>query len=84
MSLFAGRTGQAHGIRTKSRVRWRSGSFLVPATTASIGFKDRPISLSKDATSAGANWPRITFTIAGTYSYHCNIHSFMTGQVIVG
>ena len=23
-----------------------------------------------------------TFTTAGTYSYHCNIHSFMTGQVI--
>jgi plastocyanin len=24
-----------------------------------------------------------TFTKAGTYSYHCNIHSFMTGSVVV-
>src|SRR5215471_13182038 len=32
--------------------------------------------------AAGSNYSR-TFTVAGTYNYHCTIHAGMNGKVIV-
>lgn len=32
--------------------------------------------------SSGSSWP-YTFPAAGTYTYHCKIHTYMTGSVVV-
>lgn len=41
-----------------------------------------PVSFDSGNLSQGQTW-QFTFENAGTYPYHCSIHSYMTGTVIV-
>jgi plastocyanin len=42
-----------------------------------------PMPFDTDSIAAGAT-KAITFERAGTYTYHCSFHPFMTGTVVVG
>ncbi|HEY3933344.1 MAG TPA: plastocyanin/azurin family copper-binding protein [Gemmatimonadales bacterium] len=43
-----------------------------PDNIATVNSPDANVSVSR------------TFTTAGTYTYHCSVHTFMTGTVVVG
>jgi plastocyanin len=40
------------------------------------------VAFDTDRLDEGASG-KVTFTKAGTYAYHCNIHASMTGTIVV-
>ncbi len=58
-------------------VEWKNTATV----THTVTFDSDP-SLSDAALAASGTW-QVKFTAAGTYQYHCTIHSQMTGSVTV-
>jgi plastocyanin len=56
-------------------VKWRNTSFFTHTTTSNTGLWNKTV-------SPGTAFSR-TFSKAGTFRYHCKIHSGMTGTVVV-
>jgi plastocyanin len=56
-------------------VKWKNTSFFAHTTTSNTGLWNKTV-------LSGAAFSR-TFTRAGTFKYHCNIHTGMTGTVVV-
>ncbi len=63
-------------IAAGTTVRWSNRDPLTHTVTANDG------SFSSPFLYKGHAWSRV-FRKPGTYAYHCKIHSFMTGTVIV-
>jgi plastocyanin len=63
-------------VSVGTTVTW---TWAATAATHNVTFADGVASGDK---GAGANYTR-TFSTAGTYNYHCTLHSVMTGSVIV-
>jgi plastocyanin len=59
-----------------TRIRWVNRGLASHTTTANSGAWDSGLVASGDA------WAR-TFRKAGTFRYHCTLHSAMTGVVVV-
>ncbi len=56
-------------------VSWHNGSFVTHTTTSNTGLWSARVAPGGDF--------RRTFTRAGTFRYHCTIHSGMTGTIVV-
>jgi plastocyanin len=64
-------------VRVGTRVTWTNRQADIQHTvTAGDG------SFGSDPLSTGASFSHV-FTVAGTYAYHCSIHTDMTGTVTV-
>lgn len=59
-------------------VRWTNDGVKTHTTTG-----DAPLSLWNSGNLASGATFRVTLVAAGAYTYHCTIHSFMTGTVKV-
>jgi plastocyanin len=61
-------------------VTWKNNDMMTHTATAdnASAFQFDTGNIGPGATSSG-----ITFTQAGTFAYHCRIHSFMHGTIIV-
>jgi plastocyanin len=58
-------------------VTWTNGSDAPHTVTSDSGTE-----LASDTLAAGATFDH-TFAAAGTFTYHCKIHSYMTAKVVV-
>jgi plastocyanin len=66
----------AQGEAVRVEVRWTNAGSSTHTVTADRGaFNSGPV--ARGATFA------FTFTSAGTFDYHCEIHSTMKGQVVI-
>ncbi|MBV9444426.1 MAG: cupredoxin family copper-binding protein [Streptosporangiaceae bacterium] len=63
-------------IKAGTTVHWKNGDAEAHTVTSDSGAFDSPV------LQPGASYSH-TFTKPGTYSYHCTIHPFMTGKVVV-
>jgi plastocyanin len=63
-------------IRVGDRVTWTNADAFSHTTTSDTGVWDSGVIRAGGAAT-------ITFTTAGTFAYHCSIHSFMKGTVVV-
>lgn len=90
--------GLAPGIAQAANVvKAKSSTFVPDSITIPAGARVKwrnPSTRSHTVTSTSSNWSKnsnlnpgnsttFTFNQTGTYSYKCNIHSGMTGKVIV-
>jgi len=58
-------------------------TFTIGSVAHTVTFDDRNAATPNDiADNANVSIQR-TFNTAGTYNYHCTIHPFMTGKVVV-
>ena len=58
-------------------------TFAIGSVAHTVTFDDRNAATPNDiADNANVSIQR-TFSTAGTYNYHCTIHPFMTGKVVV-
>jgi amicyanin len=63
-------------IARGTTVHWTNQDSEAHTVTSDTGAFNSPVMQPKDTFS-------FTFTKPGTYSYHCTIHPFMTGKVVV-
>ena len=56
-------------------VKWKNNSNTTHTTTSNTGLWNKTL-------APGATFSR-TFNRAGTFKYHCTIHSSMTGSIVV-
>jgi plastocyanin len=63
-------------IGVNNTVTWVNNDFTIHTITSDSG------SFSSGLLNSGDKWT-YTFTTAGTFGYHCELHPFMTGTVIV-
>ena len=63
-------------VKPGSTVHWANGDSEAHTVTSDTGAFGSPV------LQPGAGYS-FTFTKPGTYSYHCTIHPFMTGKVVV-
>jgi plastocyanin len=68
-------------IGVNSTVVWSNGD-TVAHTVTSTNIPAGATAFSSPMIAAGGTYTQM-FTVAGTYQYHCTIHSWMTGTVIV-
>jgi plastocyanin len=70
---------EAITVKAGTTVTWTNSDTAVHTATSTAGaptpFDTGEIAPGKTAT--------VTFDKAGTYSYHCDIHNYMTGTVVV-
>jgi plastocyanin len=67
-------------VSTGTTVTWTNSDPTAHTTTA-----DKSDSQTWDSGNLSPNTSfAVTFTKAGTYAFHCDIHNYMTGTVIVG
>jgi plastocyanin len=64
-------------INSGDTVVWKNNGMMGHTVTSDSGSE-----MSSPTLSSGASYNH-TFSAAGTYSYHCSIHSSMTGVIIV-
>ncbi len=64
-------------IKTGTKVTWTNNDSVPHTVTADSG------SLLQSPTLSPGQSYSVTFTSAGTVSYHCRIHPMMKGQVVV-
>jgi plastocyanin len=67
-------------VAVGTTVTWMNSDSATHTTTSDAG---SAISWDSGALSTGSKFS-FTFTQAGTYTYHCAIHSYMQGTIIVG
>jgi len=65
-------------INQGDTVTWTNNGAATHTTTG-----DAPLSLWNSGNLSHGQSFHVTFTAAGTYAYHCAIHSSMTGKVVV-
>lgn len=70
---------QSVTIRVGDTVTWTNMGSATHTTTSDSG---DPASWNSGDLAPGKSFS-FTFTKAGTYTYHCAIHPFMTGTIIV-
>ena len=63
-------------VKAGTAVHWANGDSEAHTVTSDTGAFGSPV------LQPGAGYS-FTFTKPGTYSYHCTIHPFMTGKVVV-
>jgi amicyanin len=63
-------------IKAGTTVHWTNGDAEAHTVTSNTGAFGSPV------LQPGSGYS-FTFTKPGTYSYHCTIHPFMTGKVVV-
>ena len=66
-------------IRVGDTIEWDNTGSATHTTTSDSG---DPASWNSGNLNSGASFS-FTFTKAGTYTYHCNIHPFMKGTITV-
>ena len=66
-------------IKVGTEVIWTNDSNAPHTVSSDAGLFDTPNPLGINPSQSYA----FTFTKAGTYSYYCNIHTYMTGKIIV-
>lgn len=65
-------------VSVGTTVTWTNLDGVVHTVTSTGG----PVSFDSGSLSQGQSW-QFTFTQAGTYTYRCTLHPYMTGTVIV-
>jgi plastocyanin len=68
-------------IGVNNTVVWTNDD-VVDHTVSSTSVPAGATTFDSGMIAPGGNYTQ-TFTVAGTYPYHCNIHSWMTGTIIV-
>lgn len=63
-------------VTAGTKVTWTNSDYTNHTVTADDG------SFDSGSFAQGASYSK-TFTVVGTYKYHCNIHSTMKGTIIV-
>ncbi|MCX6684327.1 MAG: cupredoxin family copper-binding protein [Methanoregula sp.] len=66
-------------VKTGTVVTWVNQDGVSHTITSDTG---SPVAFSSDSLSNGASYT-FTFTLPGTYTYHCSIHPSMKGTIIV-
>jgi plastocyanin len=66
-------------VKTGTVVTWVNNDGVTHTIVSDTG---SPVPFSSDSLSPGASYT-VTFTQAGTYTYHCSIHPSMKGTIIV-
>jgi plastocyanin len=66
-------------IRTGTTVTWTNQDGAVHKIASDPG---TPVAFTSESLANGASYP-LTFTTAGTYTYHCTIHPSMKGTILV-
>jgi plastocyanin len=69
-------TPQTLTVAVNSTVKWKNNDGFAHTVTSNT-------SLFDSGNISGGGTFMFTFTTAGTYNYHCNIHAGMTGTIIV-
>jgi plastocyanin len=64
-------------IKVGDLVVWKNVTIAPHTVTSDTGLFNTPSNLSPGGTF------KLTFTRAGTFKYHCNIHTYMHGAIIV-
>jgi plastocyanin len=64
-------------ITKGTTVTWKNNDSVTHTATADSGSFDTG-NIASGATSGG-----VTFNTSGTFTYHCNIHTYMHGTIIV-
>jgi len=65
-------------VSAGTTVTWTNNDSVTHTVTSTGG----PVSFSSGEIPAGQTWQH-TFDNAGTYTYMCSIHTYMTGTVVV-
>jgi plastocyanin len=78
--VISGFAFSALTVPVNTTVTWRNDDSVPHTATAdsSSAFQFDTGNIAPGATSQG-----ITFTMAGTFTYHCNVHSSMHGTIVV-
>jgi plastocyanin len=64
-------------VKVGTQVVWTNTTAVPHTVTSDTGSFNTPDNLEKNATF------KVTFTKPGTYTYYCNIHTYMKGTIVV-
>lgn len=66
-------------INVGDTVTWTNRDAIAHTATANVG---SPATFDRQLPASGGS-ATVAFSVAGTYAYHCSIHPFMTGTIVV-